>query len=233
MGVGGLITSLVSKKSSAEELAQVYIVAFKKNGSEDNDIGTWALQYWPESVTISQDVNYATKDILGGSHPLRQFLNLGDRVLGFTAEFSRDLQGEVIDSTMVEAPGKVSRSRFNVDIAAAHTWIESLKLPKYGPATSLGEFEPPPLLWVVFPKSRFGMARGFSDAFQSLLVSTTIRVDSWFPDGTIRHSQVDMAFAEVVQTADGISFFGRDHPVFEIGKAGGGFWKYPVAKRTV
>lgn len=232
MGVGGLIASLISKKSSAEELAQVYIVAFKKDGAEDNDIGVWAFQYWPESVQITQDANYATKDIIGGSHPLRQFLSLGDRIMSFQAEFSRDLQGEISDPSFVEEPGKIARGRFNVDIAAAHTWLESLKLPKYGPATSLGEYEPPPLLWVVFPNSRFGMARGFDDPFQSLMVSCTINVDSWFPDGTIRHSRVDLAFAEVVQTAAGIKFFGRNHAIFEIGKAGGPFWKFPVAKRT-
>lgn len=219
------VTSILGKKSSGESVAQVYIVPLASDGTIDGDIGKWAFQYWPESIQISNGIEYAQKNVIGGSHPLYQFLCKAERVLSFSVDFSRDLQGDIAPGgtgfISFTPPGSVSRDKYNVDVAQALIWLESLCAVKYGTSDPAG-FSPPPTLLVVMPNSRLGRAKGGgtpTDNFQSVMVTCNFAIDAWFPDGTPRHARADLAFAEVVQTSDGIIFADRTN--MANAKAGG------------
>jgi hypothetical protein len=230
MGFGGVVASLVGKKSSAEELAQVYIVPLNSDGGI-SPVGDYPLQYWPDSITWSNSPGWASKTVHGGSHPLYQWFSGGERVLSFNAEFSRDLQGEIVGKSLIVPPGSVPRDRYNVDIVAAVQWLESLGMGRYQ-AFSPGGVDPPPTLYVVIPNSGIGRTKGGapSDYFQSVMVGCNPTIDAWFPDGTPRHATVALSFAEVAQSSDGIVW--ADRKRYERGKAGGQKYGVPIAKKV-
>jgi hypothetical protein len=213
MGAGlGVIQSMIGKRTS-EELAQVHLIPLTKSGVVDQNIGSWAFQYWPESVTIGSGAEYASKNVLGGSHPLRQFLYCTDRTLGFRADFTRDYQGTVrkVKGLKFASSGTVVQDRYNVDVAQAFIWLESLKTPDYDVDSEPGGFAPPPLLYLIFPNCRYGRAYNGepSDIFQCVLLNVSLTSAGHFPDGTPRHSAIDLSFAEVVQGAGGVRFTSR------------------------
>lgn len=216
----GLVTALIGKASTASKLAQAHIVARTKTG-EDSSLKKLALQYWPESLQISSGVEWASKSILGASHPLKQFITCGDRTLTFTTEFSRDLQGKITDNgnydgkaislTGYQVGGdEVARDRYNVDVAQAVVWMESMKFPLYD-AKFPGGFDPPPILWVVFPNTYIGRAKDGTptDVFQCVMTDFSATLDAFFPDGTPRHASCQVSFGEVVQYKS-IKWVGRD-----------------------
>lgn len=227
MSLGGMLATLATKNSSAEELAQVHIVPLGPDGFLD-EVGIYAFQYWPETVTVGSTPNYANKGVHGGSHPLYQWISGGERTISFTAEFSRDLAGEIVEKSMLVPPGKVARDMFNIDIAGAIQWLESLQMVRYT-ASHVGGFEPPPTLLLVMPNSGLGRTKGGSpsDSFQSFMSGCSSTIDAWFPDGTIRHASVALTFTETVQNADGITW--ADRKKYEGKKAGGQL--YGVKKR--
>lgn len=230
----GAISSLLSKKSSAEERAQVYIVPLNRQGRLDMT-GAWAFQYWPESIQIGYAPVYGSKALLGGSMPLKQWTNNGPRVLSFMAEFSRDLQGKITDPGFIVPGDSVARDEFNVDVSQALVWLEALEMPLYDESVP-GGVEEPPLLWLVMPNVQLGRAYGtvVTDVFQCKLMGTQATIDAFFPDGTPRHMTVGLSFEESVQNNAGVQYPGRDMKVtIQGGLNPGESYKVAINKQKV
>lgn len=175
---------------------------------------TFVFQYWPESLSDSQPVNYAVKEIPGGSHPLYQYVGGGERTISFDAVFTSE----------VEDPAEARRaaipsSRYSVDIRAAVARIESFKQPSYQLGGNNGRVIPPSRLVLVMPGTNLGREEGVSDEILVVLKDVSWSYESWFPNGVPRVVTASMTFAESIQSLEGngsrIRFrdradFGRD-----------------------
>lgn len=169
---------------------------------------TFVFQYWPESVTDQQGVNYSSKEIPGGSHPLYQYVGGGERTISFDALFTSEI--EEFDPFSVKHSG-IPSSRYTVDVRAAIARLESFKLPKYPRNGANGRVKPPPRLILVFPKTNLGRN---SDQIAVILKEISWNFVSWFPSGVPRVVQASLSFGETVQrvTTQGsnIRFIGRE-----------------------
>jgi hypothetical protein len=58
------------------------------------------FQYFPDTIADTKAVNYQTKEVPGGSLPLYQYINSGERALSFTVYFTTDVD----HLTQVSAP---------------------------------------------------------------------------------------------------------------------------------
>jgi len=167
-------------------------------GSISGDV--FVFQYWPTQVQDATQVEYATKIIPGGSHPLYQWIGGSGRTISFEAIFT----SEVEDTTQTELFSNGSNtgltllpsSRYTVNVAAAINKIQSYQYPTY----NNGSTDPPPKLRLVFPGSRLGRRPG-SDDILCFLKSLRVTTESCFPSGAPRVATVALEFVETVQLA--------------------------------
>ena len=168
---------------------------------------TFVFQYWPESVSDSHPMEYATKTIPGGSHPLQQWTGGSERTISFEAQFT----SEVSETDAVVKAGGVPSSRYTVNVAAARDRLESLRLPSYSSNQFTGRVKPPKRVFLVLPNTRLGHDR---DEVLVYIKDVSYTYESWFPDGSPRIMTVSLSFAESVQhgSAQGsqIRFVGRE-----------------------
>lgn len=149
------------------------------------------FQYWPSQVQDSYEVEYATKMIPGGSHPLYQWVGGSGRSVSFEAVFTAEVEVEGI-SLRATPTSLIPSSRYTVNVAGAISRLKSYQLPKYGP----NGVKPPPKLRLVFPNSKAG---GDVDDILCFLKSARVTRESCFPSGVIRVATVALEFIETVQ----------------------------------
>lgn len=161
---------------------------------------TFIFQYFPETVTDSQPVDYEKVRVPGASHPLYQWVSGGPRVISFRAIFT---------SERINPPGVVDvQNRFNVDINGALAVLRSFRHPTYDD-TSVVRARPPQRLGLVMPGT-FLSAIPFVPV---TVVMTDLRVEyrAWHAAGVPRHAEVDLTFEEVVQNPfRGINYVDRN-----------------------
>lgn len=194
-----------------------------KSGQIRDDVDTARrFQYFPESITDSKAINYATKDVPGGSLPLYQWVNSGARTITFTAIFTTDVDyigqssnpGEAIGNTQerLKASGLEGD---NVYIPGAIAWLRRYMLPTYSEElTGVGtpEVKAPPVLLLVFPKntriSRSGgtVVMANADALPCIMQTCDVTYEQFFPSGLPRIATVSLSFAEVAQIGRSVIF---------------------------
>jgi len=121
------------------------------------------LQYFPESFSDTKQVNYQTKDVPGGSVPLRQYTSSGDRIISFRAEFTTDVD-HLVEQQSVDFDGPSAESFGDMTLAigrrrrlvtlggailAAHTRLKAAGAQERNP------FIPGALIWLrrfMFPR---------------------------------------------------------------------------------
>src|SRR3990172_6961093 len=111
-----------------EETASVLFTGIGNNGNEmtggtpsDGFEDTRArLQYFPESLSDSRAVNYETKEIPGGSHPLYQWVAGGERQLSFTAVFTQEIR---LTKVSPLTGFFLSPEKHSADIKSAIAWL--------------------------------------------------------------------------------------------------------------
>lgn len=67
-----------------------------------------SFQYYPETIQMGRSVEYAEKRMLGGSHPLYQWMTSNGRSLSFDAVFSRDIEPPDATPSPQNAPGGIA-----------------------------------------------------------------------------------------------------------------------------
>lgn len=189
------------------------------------------LQYFPESVTDTKGTNYENKVITGLSHPLYQWSSGGERLITFTAVFSRDdapTQQEIdyLKSVRNNAnavagtlgwslgdidPGDVGRKLSdprNVDIPSAIAYLRSFVYPRYTNANGnlLNRPKPPPKLILGMPGMRLNaQTAGNADELCCIMQQCDVSYESFFSDGSPRLAKVQLQFAETIQRAGKIN----------------------------
>ena len=194
----------------------------------------FVFQFWPSQVQDRYEVNYTTKQIPGGSHPLYQWVGGNGRTVSFDAVFVSELQEDDLGSSAnfnsriaaQSAAGPLGSasalrtavflpsSRYVVDIAGAIAGLQRYLYGTYNEVSGKkGIAEPPRKLVLVLPNTQLGRLPG-ADGILCILLRADVTMESWFPSGQLRAVTVSLEFAEVVQQSDGegsnIKFIGAD-----------------------
>jgi hypothetical protein len=207
------LTSLNTKKSAIRLLRL-------KPEDDKPDGSALALQYWPETFSDSAAVNYAKKNVPGGSLPLYQWISNGERTLTFQALFTTDVdmtkwaknqpranvQENYVDA--LKAKGLESR---NIDIRSALIWLRSFRMPTYN---ADGTYLPPAKAVLTIPGTRIGLWSGDTgtgrevDSVTAVMTACDIEIRACFPNGNIRIAAVQLTFEEVAQKEGIVNFPG-------------------------
>lgn len=122
-GLGSLVGGI--KPIASQKTSDVYITELDDNGKPaGTGIGerrqhTHRFQYFPESVSDNKAINYATKEVPGGSLPLYQWINSGERTIGFTAMFTTDVDHLRNDGGARKGAIQQAQDQFNTSAGAA------------------------------------------------------------------------------------------------------------------
>ena len=204
-----------------------------------------AFQYFPETISDSKGVNWAPKEVPGGSLPLYQWIGSGERRISFTAVFTTDTdisktgqgtytRSQVLNSRL-KSVGKQSR---NVDIRAAVYWLRRFILPRYdqdvGGSENTTLTRAPHKLRLVLPESGIGFAGGTAshcgrDWMTCIMTGCEVSWESFFPSGFPRIATVALSFAQTAQYNGQIEFpsaSGLDADINPVAFAGNEGGKY-------
>lgn len=191
-----------------------------KPADDEPDGSALALQYWPESLSDSAPVNYAKKAVPGGSLPLYQWINNGERSVTFSAMFTTDIDltkwadkqpASDVDSALVSELKSKGLSKRNIDIRGALIWLRSFRMPTYLPD---GSYLPPAKAILTIPGSRFGLYSGEigagsdPDSIYCVMTQCEIEVRASFPNGVPRVAAVQLGFEEIAQVKGIVNFPG-------------------------
>lgn len=198
------------------------LIPLNDDGSEDTS-NERAFQYFPEQITDNKGVNYATKNIPGGSHPLYQFVNGGDRQISFTAIFTSDedpapatvlsvLQGGFSFGVpdILNATGKGQNlKKHNVPVQSAVIWLRSFIYPTYVNNT----VKPPPVVRIYLPNSGIhGTTKGGAlvlDSIDCLMTQCDVTYERFYRGGSQRISVVQLTMVETIQVSSSWKFADR------------------------
>lgn len=188
---------------------------------DDSPLSAFSFQYFPESVSDSKNVNYQQKEVPGGSLPLYQWVNSGERSVSFTAVFTSDVdvtaddpgdaaKGQALNNRLKAA----GQSRRNPDIRAAVAWLRRYMLPTYDAAN--GITRGPSKLRLSMPGSGIGVAGGvmagagaLDDTIVCVMTQCEVSYEAFFPSGLPRYVTVQLAFGQIPQLNGQVSFPSR------------------------
>lgn len=104
---------------SAQRRSEVYLTELGDDDrplvGRDRSVPQWLkFQYFPESIADTKAVSYQPKEVPGGSLPLYQWTNSGERTISFTAYFTSDvdhlalLEGSDFDASLEDLAGDMA-----------------------------------------------------------------------------------------------------------------------------
>ena len=219
------VTSLV-KGGGRPTPARAYIIPLDIYNNDTALVGEKRyFQYFPESITDAKQTNYDNKNITSLSHPIYQWISGGERIVSFTAIFTRDeaptkaetsylanaraaaattntIVGEFAD---VGDVGKKFSDPRNVDIPSAVAWLRSFQYPWY--ASNYNGVGPrqhpkPPrklLLGVPGVRLNYGDLSNISTELCCIMTQCEPSYEGFFSDGSPRIARVQLQFAETIQ----------------------------------
>lgn len=232
-GFTSLTQSLFSKVNERKASASLDRLT---NTGESERGAPLRFQYWPESIQDTKTVNWAPRDVPGGSLPVYQWINSGERIISFTAVFSSDMDLIQGDDALVERLKAVGQEGRNVDIRAAAIWLREFMLPSAGELA--GAETPisiaPARCLLRLPKSGIGVTGGVSgtsdvDAMVCIMTTCDLSYDAFFPSGLPRIMTASLAFAQIPQLGSSVIFPAQT----EMAADGGGVDKSFGYKLTV
>jgi hypothetical protein len=244
----GSISSLASVVNmfAGADPVKAQLIPLNDDGTEDDSNGR-SFQYFPEQINDSKGVNYSSKNIPGGSHPLYQFISGGDRTISFSAIFTSDenpappgllsaLTGglNLSINTLTSAIGltdAANKKKHTTNVDAAIIWLRSFIYPRYsnGRGDPLGTVVAPPVVRLYLPNSNIhGTTPNGSlvlDSIDCIMNQCDVVYDAFYRNGAQRITTVNLSFHETVQTgatnwkfADGQAF----NNAWQKGTAAGG-----------
>lgn len=205
MGLLSLAKSLV--EGLAEKRAPVILEELSE--VDDSNFSIFSFQYFPETLSDSKTVNYNSVEIPGGSLPIYQWQNSGERTISFTAVFTSDID-PTLDAAAMEELRSMGELRRNVDIRTAVLWLRRFMLPIYGAASATGVplVYAPRKAYLTIPNSGIGLWGG-SPLADSVLVkmdTCDVEVAASFPSGAPRVATVTLGFSQLAQHGGTIWF---------------------------
>ena len=233
----GIVTQLVGE-AHHPKLARAYMAAidlaegeappWMEKGEGDSALLPYdpgiAFQYWPESLSDNRGSEWNPRSIPGGSHPIYQWTQGGERRLSFTAVFTRDqmpppeeeaggLAGAIgaVTGALESAAqaiglgGPEGDKTRNVPIESAIRWLRYFTYPYYDD-DDMRVFEPPKVL-LVLPGSKLNI--NGDDEITCVMTTCDVTYEAWFTSGAPRVVEVSLEFAEVVQGQGKVAFHNR------------------------
>jgi len=180
---------------------------------------TFPFQYYPESYTDSQEANFITKEVPGGSLPLYQWVNSGARTITFQAYFSCDVdlfsQGDSNQFTLYQLVRDAGLERRNVDIRTVMAHLRTFRLPTYGGPADTGALitYAPTKALLTIPRSGIGLIGGvfegespLPDSIVCVMTQCDFTIQAMFPSGLPRLVTADLQFAQVPQVGGEVQF---------------------------
>ena len=227
-----VLTSLLNVPQEPR-LAQAYLQPIDLAPGEDNPFfgfrdfndlgsspgigtrGAIAFQYWPESVQDSRPSEWGSRNIPGGSHPLKQWTNGGDRTVSFTAIFTTDTDpgDEFFEGWLglspYESVGDIPLNGLelgtrDVDLRAVVSWLRWYTYPYYD---SGGVAYEPAKCLLVMPQTKLG--HDGTDYIVAVMTTCDVTYEEWFPSGFPRIIEVNLEFSESVQEGTRVRFHNR------------------------
>ena len=214
-GLTSLQASLFTKTN--ERKASASITSLRADGSVDG--GALRFQYWPDTISDTKSINWNPRDIPGGSLPIYQWINSGERLISFSAMFTcdMDIQGsekKESNINLVQRLAGVGAQARNVDIRAAVAWLRRFQLPTFGKPADSAVGVPiafaPPRLILSLPKTGIGLTGGLTptsasqpDEILAVMTTCDVAYEAFFPSGLPRVATVSLAFAQIAQKAGG------------------------------
>lgn len=205
---------------------------WNSRGGEGGD--AIAFQYWPETIQDSRGSEWSPKTIPGGSHPIYQWTNGGERRISFTAMFTTDTApqerflsdvnegsrpaGAILEAGSLDGSGDpyttqqgvnlngLSLGSRDVDLRAVVSWLRWYTYPYYTEGDGWKAYEPPKCL-LVMPNMGLGYL-GY-DHVTSVLTQCDVTYEACFETGFPRLIEVSLEFAEVVQQGNRVQFHNR------------------------
>jgi len=183
--------------------------------------GLLRFQYFPESISDSKSVNWAPKEIPGGSLPLYQWISSGERSISFTSVFTTDVDFSTMANgadlavnirDTLKSGGELSR---NQDIRTAVMWLRRFMLPRYGTEQVVGTplTRAPRKLRLIMPGTGIGWAGGAGnathttqDSIVAIMTSCEVEWVQFFPSGFPRIATVQLSFAQMAQYLAAVQF---------------------------
>ena len=178
------------------------------------------FQYFPESINDSKQVNYANRQIPGGSLPLYHWISGGERIISFTAVFSTDVDLSL--KTVQDYASDIKNFGLedrNVDVGAALLWLRSFLMPTYDKNNGYRPLAPPKAILAV-RNTGLGVLGGADsrggrvfDSVRVIMTQCDIEHRAFFPSGNPRIASVSLSFAQIAQSAGAVEFPGYDEKV--------------------
>lgn len=224
--VGEAFGITTGRKQAKAYLADVLV----PSPGDSNDDGSRdgrsirAFQYFPETINDSRSVNYNVKEVIGGSHPIYQWVHGSERAISFeavlTADYKREVQSSassvlggiqsVIKNPLAMVAGRESSASTDenaYDIAAMIAWLRSKTYPKY----LKKKVQAPPVLLLYLPGSGITSYVGHYTAgvVPCLMRRCDVEYEAFFYDGTPRIARVSLEFSETIQIGSSWGFVDR------------------------
>lgn len=215
-----LISTVGSLIGGGEDKSTAKVMMYDIDDDGSPDVGSSrAFQYFPETVTDSRGVEWQSKTVVGGSHPIYQWTHGSPRTISFDAVFTRDLQPERTPSNAISALGSIAATISNVaknpvgavigalkngfdestnpNIDQAVAWLRSKTYPTYDNNIASA----PTKLLLVFPNSGItSYVKGIAiDSLPVIMTECNVTYESFFRNGVPRIVTVSLQFAEIVQ----------------------------------
>jgi hypothetical protein len=194
----GFVSSLQSALGTAEDrrIASCALVdiAFD-DGSVDLDT-LRSFQYYPETISDSYSTEWAQKNIIGGSHPIYQWMHGNARMISFEAVFTADidpypppsgssllgaasnaindagaiasaLSSNPLGTAIAAVKTAIGGNSSSLDPAGAAAWLRSKLYPTY----SSGVANPPYPMYLIMPNSGITSGVGLGTTTSSVPTS--------------------------------------------------------------
>lgn len=226
MGLIGSIGSLVGGDQN-KKIAKVVMAELKPDGTVSTPVVQF--QYYPESISDSRGVSLQEKDVVGGSHPIYQWVHGSPREISFDALFTADLakdptnllQGLSNIVGSVKSPAQAltgaamgvlnsqKASPWDQDIRSQIAWLRAKTYPLYEGKKPV---QAPPKLLLHFPNSgitSFVSKTWTTDVVTCIMTQCNVNYEAFFRNGMPRIATVSLSFTEIIQVGNNWQFVSR------------------------
>lgn len=198
-----------------ERRANLSLTRLKNTGDADGK--PIRFQYWPDTISDTKAVNWAPREIPGGSLPVYQWVNSGERVISFTAIFTCDMDLVKGDSALITRLKAVGHGDRNVDLRGAAIWLREFMIPSKGelPGNKSQIAVAPARCKLTMPKTAIGVTGGATsgadpDSITCVMTTCDLVYEAFFPSGLPRVMTASLAFAQIPQVASSVIFPSRE-----------------------
>jgi hypothetical protein len=198
-GLTGL-TQAILQGPDSKNLPKAYLIPTDAAGVLISS-KKFEFQYYPDTVRVSNQINYSDKDIPGLSHPLKQWTSNGGRTISFDAKFARDIlpQQDLPGAVgLVVNPTSAENKQWNKDVRHSIRQLSSFIYPTYAEiADGVSVATPPPTMLLTL--EGLGLDHYGSDTLYVVITGLDTEYVSSFENGIPRVANVSLEFAETIQ----------------------------------